>query len=47
METFMTMVMDTFQNVINTKWKKIATRGVICLVFFLLGLSMTSQVILK
>jgi len=43
METFMTMVMDTFQNVINTKWRKIATRGVICLVFFLLGLSMTSR----
>ena len=40
----MTMILDTFRNVIDTERKKIATRAGICLVFFLLGLCMTTQV---
>ena len=40
----MTMVMDVFKEAINTKVKKIVTRGAICAVFFLLGLTMTTKV---
>ena len=43
----MIMVMDMFKKHINNRLKVIAMRFAVCLVFALLGLCMTSQVISK
>jgi hypothetical protein len=40
----MVMIMDFFHDTINTNKKKILTRLLICIVFFLLGLCMTTKV---
>ena len=44
METIMIMIMDMFKKYINSKLKIIIMRFSVCVVFFLFGLCMTSQV---
>jgi SNF family Na+-dependent transporter len=43
METIMIMFMDLFKKIINTNKKQIVARFIICLVFFLFSLCMTTQ----
>lgn len=43
METFMIMVMDVFKKKIKSNKQKILVRFLICIVFFLFGLSMTAE----
>jgi SNF family Na+-dependent transporter len=42
-ETVMTAFMDLFKKALNTKWKKIGVRLVICIMFFVLSLPMTTK----
>ncbi len=44
METTMIMVIDLFKKQLNTRFKQILMRAAICLVYFLLGLVLTTKV---